>query len=261
MDKDNVQSLQRGLDVLRVLGEAAPLTVGDIVKRTGLSRAPVYRIVKTLIGEGYCLAVPNSRLYTVTERVASLAAGLRLSTLVTLAGMPTFATLTKRLDWPVGLVTPEGGEMVVRLASDMNKTMALLKARPGYVAPVMITTTGLLWLALQNPASAELRIRAIKQHRDFRKFYSGPEEFDRLIASARADGFLVLDGNFPEVSIGVPLMLGREPVGGLTMRYIRKAMTREFAQRDFLPVLQQSAQEITTELSRLLHEIAPLRPV
>jgi IclR family mhp operon transcriptional activator len=227
MIADELQTLKRGLEVLAFISQHGPVQLSEVMRATQLPRTTVTRIVATLTAEGYCLRVPNSRLYMVTQRVRSLAMGLNPAALVTIAAMPVFEALSQDIEWPVGLVTPRGSEMVVRLATDETTSLALLKARPGFLAPMMITATGIVYLALEDPLVGNRTIRAIKARPDFRQFYDDDADFDRLVDFARKNGFLQLEGRFPEGSLGMPILLRGQPVGGLMMRYIRAGNRRE----------------------------------
>ena len=54
-----VQSLQRGLEVIRAFdADARELTLSDVARRTGLSRAAARRFLLTLVDLGYVRTTP-----------------------------------------------------------------------------------------------------------------------------------------------------------------------------------------------------------
>ena len=66
-----VQSLQRGLEMIRAFdADARELTISDVARRTGLSRAAARRFLLTLVDLGYVRT--DGRLFSV--RVASSSA-------------------------------------------------------------------------------------------------------------------------------------------------------------------------------------------
>jgi IclR family mhp operon transcriptional activator len=251
MAGEELQTLKRGLEALRHINAHGQIPVSEIVRAIDLPRATVNRIVATLVAEGYCQRIPNSRLYIVTEKVRQLSMGLDMSAMVTIAALPLFDRLARDVEWPIGLVTPKGSQMVVRLATDVNTPLALLKATPGFLAPMMITSTGLVYLALEDPVVGNRIIREIKADPGFGQFYASEIEFDRYISFAQEHGYLLMEGRFPEGSLGVPILLRSRPVGGLMMRYIRAGNHRDEILECYLPMLREAAKKIEENLREL----------
>lgn len=82
---DHVQSLARGLAVLRSFSATAPRqTLADVARATGLTRATVRRVLHTLVDLGY--ARSDGKLFELTPQVLdigySFVASLNLSELV-----------------------------------------------------------------------------------------------------------------------------------------------------------------------------------
>lgn len=66
-----VQALARGLSVIRAFDAEHPrLTLSEAAKRTGLSRATVRRLLKTLVGLGY--ATQHDDAYALSPRILEL---------------------------------------------------------------------------------------------------------------------------------------------------------------------------------------------
>src|SRR5689334_21524410 len=71
---ENLQSLERGLSVLQVFSSEHPaLTLSDVARLAGTSRATARRILITLTSLGYVRA--DGRLFSLTPRVLSLGWG------------------------------------------------------------------------------------------------------------------------------------------------------------------------------------------
>lgn len=93
---DHVQSLARGLAVLRSFSADAPRqTLADVARATGLTRATVRRVLHTLVDLGY--ARSDGKLFELTPQVLdigySFVASLNLSELV----QPELERLSERL--------------------------------------------------------------------------------------------------------------------------------------------------------------------
>ena len=71
---DTLQSLERGLSVLQVFSkDTARLTLSDVARLAGITRATARRILLTLEHLGYVRA--DGRLFSLTPRVLSLGFG------------------------------------------------------------------------------------------------------------------------------------------------------------------------------------------
>ena len=70
--RDNVGSLQKGLDVMEILAaHPAGLTLTDTANKAGLTRAGARRFLLTLVATGY--AIQNGRCFSLSPRLLSLA--------------------------------------------------------------------------------------------------------------------------------------------------------------------------------------------
>ena len=71
-----VQSLQRGLEVIRAFdADARELTLSDVARRTGLSRAAARRFLLTLVDLGYVRT--DGRLFSLSPRTVTSVSTLR----------------------------------------------------------------------------------------------------------------------------------------------------------------------------------------
>lgn len=71
MAEEHVQSLARGLAVIRAFDAASPeLTLSDVARKTGLTRAAARRFLLTLADLGYVRT--DGRLFSLSPRVLEL---------------------------------------------------------------------------------------------------------------------------------------------------------------------------------------------
>ncbi|WP_304164565.1 helix-turn-helix domain-containing protein [Phenylobacterium aquaticum] len=243
-DRNELQTLKRGLQALAFLNAAGPTTLAKLARHLDVPRPNAYRILQTLITEGYCDRVPNSRLYMVSPCVRKLSSGLGEGEVLTNVAMDVVEALGKAVKWPVALATPFGGEMLVRLTTDASTPLALAKISPGHRTPMLLTTTGVLYMAFTPPAHQKETIEASLGGRDIKQFFHSREQLQALIEESREQGYMILDSRFAEGCIGVPLMRHGRPLGGLVMRYIKSAMPRTKVIADYLPRLREAAAEI-----------------
>lgn len=236
-----LQTLKRGLEALAFVNRHGPTNLATLTRHLDLPRPNTYRILQTLVAEGYVARIPHSRFYVVAPRVHRLSHGLQRDEMLTTVALPIVEALGKEIEWPVGLATADGDEMVVRLATDISTPLALMKARPGLRSPMLMTTTGILYLASLPIDARKDLLEAMQISGVMERVYQSRMLLDLDIVSARENGFLIKDTQFAEGSMGVPIFIGDRFIGGLMMKYIRAGMTRQHAIDTYLPKLRQTA--------------------
>jgi DNA-binding IclR family transcriptional regulator len=75
--RDRVQSLDRALDVLEVLGEAGDLGVSEVAARTGLVVSTAHRLLAGLADRGYVRQAASHGRYALGFKVLELAGGIQ----------------------------------------------------------------------------------------------------------------------------------------------------------------------------------------
>ena len=74
-DSGEVRSVVRALSVLRQLNIENGATIRDLHRSTGISRAALYRILRTLQAEGYIASDSDVEAYRLTPMVRQLSEG------------------------------------------------------------------------------------------------------------------------------------------------------------------------------------------
>lgn len=117
-----LQSVERALDALELLGSAGPggLTLTDLTERLGVSKSTAFALLQTLISRGY-VADSGSRLsrrYRLGMMLARLGdAAAEQSPLVSVA-MPVLQAVTDTTGLTTRLVVPDGPFAVVAARVD-----------------------------------------------------------------------------------------------------------------------------------------------
>lgn len=242
--QSGLQSLSRGLAVMRVLGAQGPMSLVALSAALDLPRTTLRRILTALIAEGCCLRLPGGPLYALGPGVEHLAQGYGPAERLTVACAALLPDLSRDIGWPAAFAVPEGLIMRVRVATDFESPYALARMRPGYATPQADTTTGLLYLASLDPTETRARLDAIYAATWRSRLRFLRTEVDALVSEARARGHLLLERRFPEASLGAPLRIGATVLGGLVIRYVRSALSAEEARARLLPRLLQTAAAV-----------------
>jgi DNA-binding IclR family transcriptional regulator len=239
-----LRTLQRGLQALVFLNKNGPTDISTLARKLELPRANMYRILKTMISDGYCTRIPNSRLYMVLPAVLSLSLGASQGELLTSVAIRVVEALAADVKWPIALSTPSGSDMLVRLATDKQSSLALGRSYPGYRPAMPMTSLGILYLALEKPEISAPILAMLRSGDGLARYDLNEAILRQLFDFARAHHYLIMETGWPEGRIGVPLMHRDRPIGGLVMRYIKSAVPYETLVTQFLPKLRDASAEI-----------------
>lgn len=152
-----VQSLERALDILEVLGRSeGELGVSEIGLSVGLANGTVHRLLSTLTRRGYARQVPEGRKYTLGPRAITLASSSR-ERLGPLA-RPFLQELMEVSQESANLAALDRNS-VVYIEQVPAPRMVRMFTEPGNRVPPHASGTGKVLLAFQPPGTVEAILR------------------------------------------------------------------------------------------------------
>lgn len=139
--RDYVNSLARGLEVIRAFTRKQPkMTLSEISRATGMTRATVRRFVLTLVREGY--AGTDGKLFSLTPKVLELGyAALSSLTFVDVA-QPIIVQLAYRLKESVFVAVLDDLDVVYVASATPPKRYLSISVSVGSRAPAHAVSTG-----------------------------------------------------------------------------------------------------------------------
>jgi IclR family pca regulon transcriptional regulator len=244
-----VQSLERGLAVIRALSTPEPQTLSDVARTTGLSRAAARRFLLTLERLGY-VGQEHGR-FALTPQVLELGYAYLSSLTLPEVAQPHLAKLVERVHESSSVSVLDGGD-VVYVARVPTRRIMTVAINVGTRFPAHATSMGRVLLAgLDDEARARvlddvtfapitsetLTSRAALEH-----------ELDRVAAQ----GYALVDQEL-EVglrSIAAPI---RDPAGRVVAAinlsvHAATTTTDEMLER-LLPPLRETAAAIERDLA------------
>ncbi|MFF1378494.1 IclR family transcriptional regulator C-terminal domain-containing protein [Streptomyces sp. NPDC058308] len=245
-----LQSLARGLTVLRALGEARgdglPLTA--LATATGLPRATARRCLRTLELAGY--AAHDGRLYRPLPRILELGhAALSRLTFAELAE-PHLRDLTDRVHQSASVTVLDGTDILYVARAATVRVMSV-HITVGTRFPAYATAMGRVLLAGLPDAERARRLRAAPPRALTPHTVTDPGELARLVDRVAADGHAVADQELEEGlrSVAVPVRDARGRVVAALNVARHAGSGPASATRDaLLPVLRETAAAIETDL-------------
>ncbi|MEU7859507.1 IclR family transcriptional regulator C-terminal domain-containing protein [Nonomuraea sp. NPDC049141] len=247
---DHVQSLARGLAVIRAFSATAPeLTLSEVARATDLSRAAARRFLLTLADLGYVRS--DGRLFSLTPRVLELGYAYLSSLSLPEVADPHLERLAAEVHESASVAVLDGAD-VVYVARVATARIMRVTINIGTRFPAYCTSMGRVLLAALSPerldaylGSAELRgltARTITQPAALRA------ELDRV----RARGWAMVDQELEEGlrSIAVPIRdrSGRA-VAAVNVSTHASRTTSQQVRRDLLPPLLATAARIEADLA------------
>ena len=200
------RSLERGIEILRAFRPGSELLGnGDLVERTGLSKATVSRLTQTLVGCGMLQADHQSRAFRLAPAVLSLAHAMRTGSTVLSMAAPLMRPLAETRRINVGLACPDRDEMVYLESIRYNRRIVLRHVVSGQRVPMELTSLGRAYLAVAPPARRKalfdsFRLKRGAQWRDLEK------QIQAAIRSVKSQGFCAASWQPEVVALATPLV-------------------------------------------------------
>jgi IclR family pca regulon transcriptional regulator len=248
---DYVQSLDRGLSVIRAFSHDQPrLTLSDVARATGLTRAAARRFLLTLQRLGYVDS--DDREFYLTPRVLELGYAYLSTTPFWDLAFRHMELLVERLHESSSISVLDREE-IVYVARVPTKRIMTINLAVGTRLPAYATSMGRVLLAsldekeldayFQRADLAPLTPRTITDEGGLR----------RVLSEVREQGWALVDQELEEGvrSIAAPLRgAGGRVVGAMNVSAHAARTTLDRLRREFLPVLLETTRRINTELAR-----------
>jgi IclR family pca regulon transcriptional regulator len=246
-----VQSLERGLAVIRAFGADDPeLTLSDVARRTGLTRAAARRFLLTLTDLGYVRT--DGKQFALTPRVLDLGYAFLSSLTLPEVAEPHLERLAAELRESSSVSVLDGDDIVYVGRVPTSRIMRVA-INVGTRFPAYATSMGRVLLAglpdaqrrayLERAEIKPLTARAIDNAADL------AAELDRV----RGQGWALVDQELEEGlrSIAAPIHdAGGRTIAAVNVSAHASRVSAEEIKRTLLPPLLAAAQRIEADLTR-----------
>jgi len=259
----SIQSLARGLSVLRLLQTSGALRLQDLHRQTGIPKASLLRILKTLKEQGMIWQRMVDNAYVPSYSLTELAGRRDQEHALVEVASPVLEALSEAIKWPSVLAVPRLTHMEV---IETNASRAYFDQIPlgpvGFRVNMVRSASGRAYLAAAEAPVREAILNALRRstHKGDRMAQS-PDYVQAMVAQVQAQGYALRDpdfgGDFDEgrdtvddgrESLGVAIRLGAHVIGAINITWSQRALKRDAAISRFAEPAKQAAQEIAGKL-------------
>ena len=249
-DPDFMTSLARGLHVIRAFsGVDRRLTIADVSRATGLTRAVVRRCLYTLRELGY--AATDGRTYSLQPRILNLGYAYLSTAPLPIAAQPVLEELSERLGEATSVAVLDDGA-VVYVARAATRRIVAVTLSVGSRLPAYCTALGRVLLAGMPQEQAAQELCKLKLVAHTRFTVTSRRRIEEILAEVRTEGFAVND---QELEIGLrSIAVPVKNVVGVTVAAMNVStqasrVTRRELLEKGLPLLRAAAERLGSQLA------------
>jgi IclR family pca regulon transcriptional regulator len=248
-DRDYVSSLARGLEVICAFTRTRPrMTLSDVAKSTGMTRAAARRFLLTLVREGY--ADKDDNLFALKPKILRLGYSALSSMGILEVIQPVMNDLAATVGESVFAAMLSGDDVtyIARAASDRLINVSITVGRQ---APAHAVSIGRILLAYEPEDALLEYLDRVKLKKLTPHTITSKVKLREAIETARIAGYSIIDQEL-EVGLGSLSVPVRDSFGRTLLalnvccpstRHSPEQMTR-----DILPELLAASRRITTML-------------
>jgi IclR family pca regulon transcriptional regulator len=187
-----VQSLARGLAVIRSFDADNPaLSLSDVARRTGLTRAAARRFLHTLEALGYVRS--DARRFALTPRVLELGFSYLSALSLPEVVQPHLESLSRLVEESVSAAVLDGTD-IVYIARVPTRRIMSVRITIGTRFPAYATSMGRILLAGLPESEADAVLAASEREHLTGRTLTDPDALRAELADVRARGWSLVDG-------------------------------------------------------------------
>lgn len=248
-DRDYVNSLARGLEVICAFTRTRPkMTLSEVAKSTGMTRATVRRFLLTLVREGY--ADKDDKLFALKPKILQLGYSALSSMGLLEVIQPVMNDLAKSVQESV-FAAVLTGDHVTYIARATSDRLINVSITVGSRAPAHAVSTGRVLLAAEPEDALLHYLDKVTLQKLTPHTITSKVKLRDAIEQARISGHSIVDQEL-EVGLGsisVPIRDGsNKTVAALNVCCPSARLSPEQMKRQILPELLSASQRITSGL-------------
>lgn len=250
--RESLQSLERGISVIQVFSREHPaLTLSEVARQTGITRATTRRILLTLQKLGHVRC--DGRLFSLTPRVLTLGWAYLSSLNLSEIAQPLMEELVEQTRESCSIATLDPPDIVYVARAPTRRIMTIALG-VGTRLPAHATSLGRVLLAGLPEDELERFLAETPLERFTDRTITDPDDLGLAVAEVRTQGWALVD---QELEIGlrsIAAPITRAPCGTIAAINVSAPASRvslEELRERFLPALLETAEQISTNSTNL----------
>jgi IclR family pca regulon transcriptional regulator len=245
---DFVQSLERGLAVIRAFGPDHPhLTLADVARRTGLTRAAARRFLLTLVELGYVHS--DGRMFSLRPRILELGYAYLSTLTLNEVAAPHMEELVAETRESSSIAVLDGDDIayVVRVPTTRIMTVAIAV---GTRFPAYATSMGRVLLADLDAGELDAYLARVHLDALTRRTVTDRVVLRRMLKDVAHQGYALVDQELEDGlrSVAVPIVdAGGRTTAAINVSVHASRSTLETLRRRILPRLQLAADRVSAD--------------
>ena len=255
----SIRALERGLDVLQALQTGPGAGLKDLHEITGLSKATLLRILRTLMERNLVWRRMADGAYLPSSRPPARRPGPDDSSRLVEIASPVMARLCEAVNWPSVLAVRRGGQMeVIETNRPHSYTPHIPLGPVGARVNMLLTSTGRAYFAFCSQSEREEIIRTLQSSNEPADVFArDPPWLARMVAQTQAQGYGRRDplfageargiANLPDDgrnSIALPVIVSGQVIAALNLTWTRRAAGAAQIVAEHLDELRRAADEV-----------------
>lgn len=234
-----IRSITRALAVLEIMNTAQRWTLHDLHLALRLPKSTLFRILDTLIHEGYVQTYVTHGHYTLTAKVRRLSDGFAEQSQVVAIGAPIAVRVTQAIKWPLAIGVIDREALTIGFSTMPYSPLAVHTTTVGRRLSLLHSAMGLVYLA-HCSAVERASLLELTGNAD-----PGGITLQDALAQISTNGYAVrYPGQVSDsATLAVPIFHARHILGVLGLTTFGKTMNKTFVTQH-LSVMHDTADEI-----------------
>lgn len=253
-----IDSLERGLFVLRCLEEYRGLSLTEVHRATGIPKSSLLRILQTLEKAGFAWRAIGDGLFRRSISLARRQRADERSTRISEVAAPFLSRLREKVVWPSDILVVRDHQLELGESSRRQSNLGVTLYEIGVTVDMFLSAPGRAYLAFCSPEERAAVLDRAREHPPAiaRSREVLGNELEGILAETRACGYGCRDPRFGgrNVDIGefddgldaiaVPILCEGRVIACMNLVWPRKYRLRNRIVLNHLADLQETANSI-----------------
>lgn len=246
-----VQSLARGLAVIRAFGPEQPrLSLSDVARSTGMTRASARRFLLTLETEGYVRSAAG--MFELTPRVLELGYSYLSAQSLPEVAQPHLEALSHDVGESSSLSVLDGTD-IVYIGRVPTRRIMSVGITIGTRFPAYVTSMGRVLLAFAPTAERETYLEGFEATAFTPRTITAPDAVGAALERVAEQGWSLVDGELENGlrALAAPVRRGASVVAAINISMPANGEDAATQTARLLPPLLATASAISDDLARV----------